>query len=229
MKFYTSLRAGLNACGYNPHLLPILPRIRPDADLVITPIVAESVLVIGSGNDPSALRTPNIAHWQRTHDSLGMILYALFLETIRSSASHAYQALHNGLRLGKSNGFAVLHEIVRMHHPSVANSLAPSYASIYNQPPVMKAPGKGETYELPMPLTVPPSATGRLNCDATLTSLIFALQIYSFVFFMDSFGNFVHISSILKITSSGIKLIIAFSHKNLSSPLDMTRKNCMRL
>jgi hypothetical protein len=148
MQFYTALRAGLNACGFNPHLLPILPRIRHDADLVITPIVAASALVIGSGNDPSALRTPSVAHWQRAHDSLGMTLYALFQDSIRSSARHAYQALHNGLRLGETNGFAVLHELVRMHHPRVANSLAPSYASVYNNPPSMATPGREESYEL---------------------------------------------------------------------------------
>jgi hypothetical protein len=115
MKFYTALRAGLNACGFNPHLLPLLPRICPDVDLVITPIVSSSALVIGIGNDPANLRTPSVDHWQRAHDSLGMTLYALLLESIRSSARHAYQALHNGLQLGESNGFAVLHEIIKMH------------------------------------------------------------------------------------------------------------------
>jgi hypothetical protein len=115
MKFYNALRAGLNTRGFNPHLLPILPRIRPDVDLVITPIVEAStlVLVIGTGNDPSTLWTPNVAHWQRAHDSLVMTLYALLLKSICSLAHHAHQALHNGLRLvGESNGFAVLHEIV---------------------------------------------------------------------------------------------------------------------
>jgi hypothetical protein len=63
MRFYTAMRAGLNACGFNPHLLPILSRIRPDVDLVLTPIVASSALVIGIGNDPANLRTPTIAHW----------------------------------------------------------------------------------------------------------------------------------------------------------------------
>jgi hypothetical protein len=29
MKFYTSLCAGLNLCGFNPHLLPILLQMRP--------------------------------------------------------------------------------------------------------------------------------------------------------------------------------------------------------
>jgi hypothetical protein len=148
MKFYTALRAGLNACGFNPHLLPLLPRIRPDVDLVLTPIVSTSTLVIGSGNDPSTLRTPTIAHWQRAHDSLGMTLYALLLESIKPTARHAYQALHNGLQLGESNGFAVLHEIIRMHHPSVANSLAPGYSTVYTRPPSMKAPGRDDTYEL---------------------------------------------------------------------------------
>jgi hypothetical protein len=43
MKFYTTLWAGLNSCGFsNLHLLPILPRIRPDVNLTITPIVEES-------------------------------------------------------------------------------------------------------------------------------------------------------------------------------------------
>jgi hypothetical protein len=70
-----------------------------------------------------------------------MTLYALLLEMIRPTARHALQALHNGLRLGESNGFAVLQEIIHMHHPSVANTLAPSYAMIYNEPPSMKTPG----------------------------------------------------------------------------------------
>jgi hypothetical protein len=148
MQFYTALRAGLNACGFNPHLLPILPRIRHDADLVITPIVDASALIIGTGNDPSTLRTPSVTHWQRAHDSLGMTLYALFQDSIRSSARHAYQALHNGLRLGETNGFAVLHELVRMHHPRVANSLAPSYSSVYNHPPSMQPRRREESYEL---------------------------------------------------------------------------------
>jgi hypothetical protein len=52
MKFYTSLRTRLNSCGFNPHLLPILPQIRPDVDLTITPIIEESRPVIGIGNDP---------------------------------------------------------------------------------------------------------------------------------------------------------------------------------
>jgi hypothetical protein len=141
MRLYTALRVGLNAFGFNPHLLPILPRIPPDADLIITSIVEASPLVIGSGNDPSALRTPTVPHWQRAHDSLGMTLYAPLLEAIKPSARHAYQTLHNGLRLGETDGFAVLHEIVRMHHPSVANSLAPHYSTIYNKPPSMKLPG----------------------------------------------------------------------------------------
>jgi hypothetical protein len=148
MQFYTALRAGLNACGFNPHLLPLLPRIRPDVDLVITPIVASSALVIGIGNDPANLCTPSIDHWQRAHDSLGMTLYALLLDSIKSSARHAHQALHNGLQLGESNGFAVLHEIICMHHPSVANSLAPGYSTVFSRPPSMKPPGHDGTYEL---------------------------------------------------------------------------------
>ena len=136
MKFYTGLRAGLNACGFNPHLLPLLPRIRPDVDLSITPIVASSALVIGIGNDPANLRTPSVEHWQRAHNSLGMTLYALLLDLITSSARYAYQALHNGLQLGNTNGFAVLHEIICKPHPSFANSLAPSYSSIYARPPI---------------------------------------------------------------------------------------------
>jgi hypothetical protein len=63
MNFYTSLRAGLNSCGFNPHLLPLLLRIRPGMNLVLTPIVPESVLVIGSGTDPLAICTPTIAYW----------------------------------------------------------------------------------------------------------------------------------------------------------------------
>jgi hypothetical protein len=148
MKFYTALRAGLNACGFNPHLLPLLPRIRHDVDLVLTPIVASSTLVIGSGDNPAYLRTPNITHWQRAHDSLGMTLYALLLDSIKASARHAYQALHNALQLGESNGFGVIHEIIRMHHPSIANSLAPSYSTIYARPPSMATPGRDGTYEL---------------------------------------------------------------------------------
>jgi hypothetical protein len=50
--------------------------------------------------------------------------------------------------LGKMNGFAVLHKIIRMHHPSIANSLAPSYSSIYVCPPTMKPPGQADAYEL---------------------------------------------------------------------------------
>jgi hypothetical protein len=135
MKFYTALQAGLNACGFNPHfLLPLLPRIRPDVDLVITPIVASSSLVIGTGDNPAYLRTPKITHWQHAHDSLGMTLYALLLDSIKPSARHAYQALHNALQLGESNGFAVIHEIIRLHHPRIANSLAPSYSTIYTRP-----------------------------------------------------------------------------------------------
>jgi hypothetical protein len=148
MKFYTALRAGLNACGFNPHLLPLLPRIRPDVDLVVTPIVASSALVIGLGDNPANLRTPPISHWQRAHDSLGMTLYALLLDSIKPSARHAYQALHNALQLGESNGFAVIHEIIRLHHPRIANSLAPSYSSIFTRPPTMATPGRDGTYEL---------------------------------------------------------------------------------
>jgi hypothetical protein len=113
------LRAGLNSCGFHPHLLPVLPRIWPDADLAITPLVAASVLVIGSSNGPPALHTPTVEHWQRAHDSLGMTLYALLLKNIKATARHAYQALHNGLRLSESNGFVVLHEVIWMHHPLV--------------------------------------------------------------------------------------------------------------
>jgi hypothetical protein len=35
-----------------------------------------------------------------------------------------------------------------MHHPSVANSLAPGYDVVYNQPPIMHAPGREGNYEL---------------------------------------------------------------------------------
>jgi hypothetical protein len=149
MKFYTGLRAGLNACGFNPHLLPLLPRIHPDVNLVITPIVTSSALVVGIGNDPANICTPSVEHWQQAHHSLGMTLYALLLDLINSSAQYAYLALHNGLQLGETNGFAVLVlGIIRMHHPRVANSLAPSYSSIYVQPPTMKPPGPADTYKL---------------------------------------------------------------------------------
>jgi hypothetical protein len=78
-----------------------------------------------------------------------MTIYALLLKSICSLARHAFQALHNGLRWGESNGFAVIHEIVHMHHPSVANSLlAPGYAAVYNQPPIMQTPGHKGNYEL---------------------------------------------------------------------------------
>jgi hypothetical protein len=55
MKFYMALSAGLNACGFSPHLLPILPLIHPDANLIDTPIIELSLLVIGTG-DPTNLR-----------------------------------------------------------------------------------------------------------------------------------------------------------------------------
>jgi hypothetical protein len=108
IKFYMALHAGLNACGFNPHLLPILPRISPEVDLVIMPIAAALALIVGIGNDPSNLRTPSVEHWQQAHDSLGMMLYTLLLESICSLARHAYQVLHNGLQLGESNGFAAM-------------------------------------------------------------------------------------------------------------------------
>jgi hypothetical protein len=79
-------------------------------DLIITQIVKQSALVIGSGDDPSAFRTPTVSHWQQAHDSLGMTLCALLLESIHLSARNAFQALHNdGRRLGESNGLAVIH------------------------------------------------------------------------------------------------------------------------
>jgi hypothetical protein len=62
MPFYTALRAGLNLGGFKPHLLPILPCIHPDVDLVLTPIVESSALVIGIGNDPNNLWTPGVKH-----------------------------------------------------------------------------------------------------------------------------------------------------------------------
>jgi hypothetical protein len=148
MKFYTTLRAGLNSCGFNPHLLPILPRIRTDVDLTITPIVEESCPTIGMGNDQRNLRTPHLDYWQRAHDSLGMTLYALLMDSIKSSAPYAYQAMNNELKLGASNGFNVLHELIRMHHPRMNNSLAPSYSSIFSNPPVMAPPGREGSYEL---------------------------------------------------------------------------------
>jgi hypothetical protein len=147
MKFYTALRAGLNACGFSPHLLPILPLIRPDANLIDTPIIESSLLVIGTG-DPTNLRQPTVQHWQREHDSLGMTLYALLLDSIRKTAFHAYSALNNQLQLGASNGFTVLQEIIRRHHPRIANTLAPAYATILANQPKMVPPGRKGTYEL---------------------------------------------------------------------------------
>jgi hypothetical protein len=148
MKFYTALRAGLNACGFSPHLLPLLPLIRPDANLIDTPIIESSLLVIGTGQDPANLRQPTVQHWQREHDSLGMTLYALLLEAIRKTAFQAYSALNNQLQLGAANGFTVLQEIIRRHHPRIANTLAPSYATILANQPKMIAPGREGTYEL---------------------------------------------------------------------------------
>jgi hypothetical protein len=149
MKFYTTLRAGLNSCGFfNPHLLPILPCIRPDVDLTITPIVKESRPTIGIGNDTHDWCTPYLDYWQQAHDSSGMTLFAFLMDLIQSLAPYAYQAMNNELKLGASNGFSVLHEMICMHHPCMNNSLAPSYSSIFNSPPIMAPPGQEGSYEL---------------------------------------------------------------------------------
>jgi hypothetical protein len=109
MKFYTALHAGLNACGFCPHLLPLLPLIRPDANLIDTPIIKLSHIVIGTtGQDPTNFCQPTVQHWQREHDSLGMTLYALLLDAIRKTAFQVYSVLNNQLQLGASNGFTVL-------------------------------------------------------------------------------------------------------------------------
>jgi hypothetical protein len=98
MKFYTTLRAGLNSCGFfNPHLLPILPCIRPDVDLTITPIVKESRPTINIGNHTHDWCTPYLDYWQQAHDSIGMTLFALLMDLIQSLALYAYQAMNNEL------------------------------------------------------------------------------------------------------------------------------------
>ncbi len=71
-----------------------------------------------------------------------MTLYALLLEAIRKTAFQAYSALNNQLQLGAANGFTVLQEIIRRHHPRIANTLAPSYATILANQPKMIAPGR---------------------------------------------------------------------------------------
>lgn len=147
MKLYTALCAGLNTCSFNPHLLSILPCIRPEVDLV-TLIVVESALIVGTGKDPSNLCTPRINCWQQAHDSLGMTLYALLLESIKLSAHNAYQALHNGLNWVNPMVLPWYMKIFACIVRVSQNSLAPAYSVIYSQPPTMQIPGHKGTYKL---------------------------------------------------------------------------------
>jgi hypothetical protein len=59
MKFYTALCAGLNGCGFSPHLLPILPLKRPDTNVIDTPIIESLLIGMGTGQDPTNLRQPD--------------------------------------------------------------------------------------------------------------------------------------------------------------------------
>jgi hypothetical protein len=77
-----------------------------------------------------------------------MTLYALLLDAIRKTAFQAYSVLNNQLQLGASNGFTVLQEIICRHHPPIANTLAPSYATILANQHKMLPPGQEGTYEL---------------------------------------------------------------------------------
>jgi hypothetical protein len=77
-----------------------------------------------------------------------MTLYALLMDSIQSSAPYAYQAMNNELKLRASNGFNVLHEMIQMHHPRMTNSLAPAYSTLFNNPPIMKAPSCNDLYKL---------------------------------------------------------------------------------
>jgi hypothetical protein len=104
-----------------------------------------------------------------------MALYALLLEFIHSSACHAYQALHNGLQPGESNGFAVIHGIICMHHSSVANSLAPGYSTIYNWTPSMQHQDKKALTSSHIPPILLVTAIGKHNYDTILSLLIFDL------------------------------------------------------
>ena len=104
-------------------------------DLTVTPI---SVLELPTIQQD----VPTLAYWQRQHDNLGMTLYVLLLETIPSSAPRAQQIVKQGLHLGSANGFTVLQGILRHFHPRLASSIAPTYDSILQAPPVMTKPLK---------------------------------------------------------------------------------------
>jgi hypothetical protein len=76
-----------------------------------------------------------------------MILYAVFSNAVKSSATQVHQIVKNALHMGVSNGFQVMHEILQQHHPKVLHSLAPAYDTIIARAPKMVAPKSNDTYE----------------------------------------------------------------------------------
>jgi hypothetical protein len=144
IQFYNVLRANLHSSGYNIHLLPDLPSVRPNTDLALSPVLGFDLPTIGTD---SFEHCPDASYWQHFHDSFDMILYAILSNAVKTSATRVYPIVKNTLHMGVSNGFKVMHEIFQQHHPKVKNSLALAYDAIIARAPKMQSPKSPDTYK----------------------------------------------------------------------------------
>jgi hypothetical protein len=124
--FYASLRAFFTGCGFNEELLPQLPFVDANLDLTLTPISSD-IPNIGAKNGGVAM--PHF-YWQEQHNRLSSALYALLVskDIIHSQAKKSSKTI-SSLHF-VTNDFQVIQQLMRMHHPQLANNQAPLFEQV---------------------------------------------------------------------------------------------------
>jgi hypothetical protein len=102
-------------------------------DLTLTPI-SDDIPNVGAKNGGVAM--PHF-YWQEQHNRLSSALYALLVskDIIHSQAKKSLKAISSSHFV--TNGFRVIQQLMRMHHPRLANNQAPLFEQVKVACPTM--------------------------------------------------------------------------------------------
>jgi hypothetical protein len=133
--FYAAIQAFLTGCGFNEELLPQLPYVDSDLNLTNTPI-SSNIPNVGAKNGGVAM--PHF-YWQEQHNQLSSALYALLVskDIIHKDAKKSIKTVTTLHFV--ANGFRVIQQLMRMHHPRLANNQAPLFNQVRDAYPTMRA------------------------------------------------------------------------------------------
>jgi hypothetical protein len=132
---YHSIKSQLSATPFHLEILPDLSYNSPRLDLTESPINAADIPAVGK--ESGGTRMPQ-AYWEDEHKRLGRTLFMMLnANKVLANSNAGQDAL--SMHTISGDGFAVLQDILILHHPRHHLMLAPRYDDVRLTAPVMDA------------------------------------------------------------------------------------------